>query len=120
MFILIWLDPLLMSMICVDRYIRWPEVFPIANIEAATVARKLYMGWIARFGVPLRITTDQGRQFESQMFQQINTLMCIKHTITTAYHLQQNGMIEMFHRKLKTANRCYEIENWVRTIPRAF
>lgn len=50
-----------------DRYTRWPEVFHIANIEAATVARKLFEGWIARFGVPLRIATDQGRQFESQL-----------------------------------------------------
>lgn len=29
--------------------------------EAATVARAFYEGWIARFGTPLRITTDQGR-----------------------------------------------------------
>lgn len=30
--------------------------------------RPHYSGWIARYGTPLRVTTDQGRQFESFHF----------------------------------------------------
>ena len=59
---------------CVDRFTRWPEAIPTRDQEAATIARAFYEGWIARFGTPLRVTTDQGRQFESQLFRHLNEL----------------------------------------------
>ena len=51
----------------VDRFTRWPEVIPLPNAEAVTCARALLRTWIARFGVPDTITSDQGRQFISSL-----------------------------------------------------
>lgn len=102
---------------CIDRFTRWPEVFPIANIDAETIARTFYGGWIARFGTPLRITTDQGRQFESTLFNQLASLTGSKHLRTTAYHPQANGMVERFHRHLKGAIRCHQGQRWTEVLP---
>ncbi|GBL95839.1 hypothetical protein AVEN_227093-1 [Araneus ventricosus] len=52
----------------IDRFCSWPETFPMSDQLADTVARTLYDGWIARFGVP-EIITDRGTNFESNLFQ---------------------------------------------------
>lgn len=102
---------------CIDRYSRWPEVVPLADQEAETVATAFYAAWICRFGTPLRITTDQGRQFESNLFKLLNRLTGTTHLRTTAYHPAANGMVERLHRQLKAAIKCHENDTWVDTLP---
>ncbi|KFD58638.1 LOW QUALITY PROTEIN: hypothetical protein M513_00331 [Trichuris suis] len=87
----------------VDRFTRWPEAWPVRDISARTVAETFLANWIARFGVPRQITTDQGRQFESHLWTALNKLMGTKHTPTSAYRPQANGLVERFHCQLKTA-----------------
>ncbi|XP_032689768.1 uncharacterized protein LOC116853023 [Odontomachus brunneus] len=101
----------------VDRFTRWPEAIPMPDIAAETIARYLFTGWIARFGTPVRVTTDQGRQFEAELFRQLTRLTGTQHWRTTAYHPAANGMVERFHRQLKTAIRCHQTESWVDTLP---
>ncbi|XP_076178421.1 uncharacterized protein LOC143152324 [Ptiloglossa arizonensis] len=101
---------------CVDRYARWPEAFPVEDITAETVAHALLAGWIVRFGAPHLVTTDQGRQFESALFEQLSLLIGTKHLHTTAYHPAANGMVERFHRQLKSAIVCHA-DSWASALP---
>lgn len=102
---------------CIDRFTRWPEVIPLTDQEAGTVAKAFYTHWIARFGTPLRITTDQGRQFESALFRELCTLTGSNHIHTTAYHPAANGMVERIHRQLKAALKCHDSTRWTDFLP---
>lgn len=99
----------------IDRFSRWPEAIPLEDMNAETVARTLVNHWISRFGTPLFIITDQGRQFESQLFADLSKLLGVKHIRT--YHPQANGMVEKFHRTLKSAIECYGEKSWSEFFP---
>lgn len=87
----------------IDRRTRWPEIYPIADMTAETVAKAVYEGWICRFGCPKKITTDQGRQFESELFIDLMKLLGVHKSRSSPYHPQCNGKIERWNKSLKVA-----------------
>uniref|UniRef100_A0A5S6QQ48 RNA-directed DNA polymerase n=1 Tax=Trichuris muris TaxID=70415 RepID=A0A5S6QQ48_TRIMR len=103
----------------VDRFTRWPEAVPIANATAAEVARAFMSSWVARFGVPAVITTDQGRQFQSSLWTHLARFLGTKLAPATAYHPQTNGLVERFHRTLKSALAAHALDSrsWVDSLP---
>ncbi|GBN45416.1 hypothetical protein AVEN_8262-1, partial [Araneus ventricosus] len=103
----------------VDRFTRWPEAFPLPNQSASTVAEVLFSGWISRFGVSDAITTDQGQNFESDLFHALEKFLGIRKQSTTAYHPAANGIVERFHRQLKAALKCSleSTEKWIQKLP---
>ena len=83
-----------------DYFTKWVEAYPMTNMEASTVAEILVTKFIARVGVPMIIHSDQGRNFESRLFQQTCSLLGIKKTRTTAFRPASNGLVERFNRTL--------------------
>ncbi|XP_062584077.1 protein NYNRIN-like [Saccostrea cucullata] len=88
-------------LVVLDYFTRWTECFPMPNMESKTVAKILVEQVITRFGVPYTIHSDQGRQYESDLFHSMCELLQIEKTRTTPYHPQSDGMVERFNRTLE-------------------
>lgn len=101
----------------IDRCTRWPEAAPIPDMTAPTVAKVFFTQWISRFGCPVYITTDQGRQFESELFTALSRLLGMKRSRSSPYHPQANGLVEEFHRPLKAALKAYNSDQWSAALP---
>ena len=88
-------------LIAMDYFSKWPEAYALPNQEAVTVANVLVSQFFSRFGVPAELHSDQGRNFESHVFQEVCTLLGIHKTRTTALHPQSDGMVERYNRTLE-------------------
>ncbi|PIK55025.1 Retrovirus-related Pol polyprotein from transposon [Apostichopus japonicus] len=98
--------------LCVaDYFTKWTEAYAIPNQEAVTVARVFVEQFVLRFGVPLQLHTDQGRNFESNLFKELAQLLGIDKTRTTAFHPQSDGMVERFNRTLEAMLSAVVSEN---------
>jgi hypothetical protein len=102
----------------VDRSTRWLEAAPLKSMEATAVADAFIATWVARFGAPQVVTSDQGTQFTSAVWQQICSQLGVQHIQTTAYHPQSNGMVERRHRQLKDSLRAWLAgHDWLQHLP---
>jgi len=95
----------------VDQFTKWLECFPLPDQTAETVAKAVVDGFISRHGCPLVIHTDQGRQFEGNLFQGVCSLLGIAKTRTTPYRPCSNGQVERYNRTLLQLIRCYLEDN---------
>lgn len=63
-----------------DYFSKWTESIPMPNMEAETVAIIIVEQVVTRFGVPNYLHSDQGRQYESQLFSEMCAVLNIKKT----------------------------------------
>lgn len=102
----------------IDRFSHWPEAIPLNDITASSCGQALVSNWIARFSIPLDISSDRGPQFASHLWTAISRLLGTNLHHTTAYHPQSNGLVERFHRHLKSALRArLSGPSWIQELP---
>ncbi|CAH4030673.1 unnamed protein product [Pieris brassicae] len=75
----------------IDRFTRWPKAIPVKEITADIVGKVFYDIWIARFGVPDRLTSDQGRQFESNLFSELLKVLGVKKIVVALTDRRPTG-----------------------------
>ena len=85
-----------------DYFSKYSCLIPLKEISAERVARAIWEEWITKFGIPERIHSDQGTNFESIMFKEFCSLMGTKKTCTSPYYPQSDGMIERLFRTAKS------------------
>ena len=92
-------------------FTKWLDAIPINSIDAKTVATKLIEKFISVFGCPVTLHSDQGRNFESQIFKEVCNILGIEKTRTTPGRPQSDGMVERACRSVQAMLSAYVSEN---------
>ncbi|KAJ8868921.1 hypothetical protein PR048_030462 [Dryococelus australis] len=92
-------------------FVAWSEVISLPSQEARTVAGVLIEHVFSRFRVTLELHSDQGRNFEAAVFQEVTKILRMKLTRTTALHPQSDGMVERLNRTLEQYLSIFVTDN---------
>ncbi|XP_031099667.1 uncharacterized protein LOC116003866 [Ipomoea triloba] len=86
--------------VAIDYFSKWIEAEPLATITAQQCARFIWRNIIARFGVPVHLITDNGRQFESRYLQSFLATVGAKSIRSSVAYPQGNGQVENANRTI--------------------
>ena len=87
-------------LVITDHFTRYAQAYVTRTQTAQTMAKTLWDKLIAHYGLPEKILTDQGQNFESQLVADLCELMGVQKIWTSLYHLQTNGPCERFNSTL--------------------
>jgi len=93
-------------LVLTDHFTRWVDALAIPVTSAPTVARVLNQKVFCYFGLPEKIHTNKGAQFQSQFMGDLCRIGGgVNQSQTTPYHLLGNGFVERNNRMLGDALR---------------
>ena len=89
----------------IECFTRYAIAIHISDQSSEAVINAVIGNYITVYGTPRRILTDQGKCFESALFQSFCNIFCIYKVRTSGYRPQSNVICERFNQTLKYALR---------------
>ena len=97
------------TVVFMDYFTKWPEVFAVPNQRTETIARLLVECVISRHGVPELLLSDRGPNFLSELVNEVCRLVGTVKINTAGYHPQCDGLVEKFNSTIiNMLSKCVE------------
>ncbi|GFT55822.1 transposon Tf2-8 polyprotein [Trichonephila clavipes] len=93
-----------------DHFTKWCELIPLRKASAQAIANAFFDNYIARYGAPISLISDNGPQFISDVFEHLSHRLDIKHMKTVTYRPQSN-LTERVNRNLVQMIASFVEEN---------
>src|SRR6185369_11639021 len=92
------------------------------KVSAKETARLFLKNIWRKYGLPLKIISDQGPQFENVFTKALCSMLQIEQNLSTAYHPQTDGQVERSHQETATYLRHFinhKQDDWDEWLPLA-
>ncbi|XP_022024984.1 uncharacterized protein LOC110925337 [Helianthus annuus] len=86
--------------VAVDYFTKWVEAKALASTTAMAIRKFIWEHIICRFGLPLRIISNNSTNFTSEDLQNWFKEMNIEHSFASMAHLQANGKVESVNKQI--------------------
>jgi len=94
-------------LVMIDQFTKWVEMFALPEQTAETVAKTFIEQFVCRMGCALEVFSDQGKNFESQLFHEACEMLQMAKSRTTPYRPSSNGQVERMNREILAKLRMY-------------
>jgi ribonuclease HI len=91
------------TFVAVEYFTKWIEARAVSTITSKTAQKFFWQNIVCQFGVPSKLTFDNGKQFDSQDFRDFYFSIGTKLAFASVYHPQSNGVVERANDKIFTA-----------------
>ena len=88
-------------LLAVDYVSKWVEAVPCKTNDHKVVVKFLKENIFSRFGTPRTIISDNGTHFCNRSFEALMKKYSIRHKLSTPYHPQTCGQVEVSNRQIK-------------------
>ncbi|PKI43335.1 hypothetical protein CRG98_036267 [Punica granatum] len=91
----------LFILVAIDYFTKWIETITLVSVTAKAVARFLKHGIIACYGVPTTLITDNAKNLNNKLIDELCAWFKILHRNSSPYRPQMNGAVEAANKNIK-------------------
>lgn len=107
-------------LVLTDVFNKYTLAVPTRDQWAESIVQALVAECFFRLGVPGRIHSDEGQNFESALMKQLCGFYGIERSRTTPYHPNGNGQCEWFNRGFLHTLPVSRKRDWASCLPQIF
>ena len=89
------------AVVAVDYFTKWAEAEPMTTITFKKMQSFIWRFIIYRYGIPQKLVSDNGKQFDSYEFKNFCNELGIVKSFSAIAHPQFNGQVEAVNKSLK-------------------
>ncbi|KAG2192115.1 hypothetical protein INT47_012407, partial [Mucor saturninus] len=102
-------------LVAVDYATNWPIIYALKNATGDEIVKFIYEEIVLKFGNPVEIFSDRGKNLLSKVLKQYMNKIRAKHTFTSAYHPRSNSKCERVNQIIKSMLKKYvngDVHSW--------